>query len=90
VKKIKILTISTSGLGKKEGISTVILDNYALFDKNRFQLDVVASGEYSYQLVTEFQNIGVNIKYLPSRKISVAKYIIALKNLIKKEKYDAI
>lgn len=88
--KTKILTISTSGLAKKEGISTVILDNYALFDKNRFQLDMVASGDYSYQLVTEFQNIGVNIRCLPSRKNSVIQYISALIKLMKKEKYDAI
>lgn len=88
--KTKILTISTSGLGKKEGISTVIIDNYALFDKNRFQLDMVASGSYSYQLVTEFQNIGVNIRCLPSRKISVVRYITALIKLMRREKYDAI
>lgn len=90
MKRIKILTISTSGLAKKEGISTVILDNYALFDKDKFQLDVIASGNYNYQLVTEFQNIGVNIKCLPSRKINVIDYIIALMKLMKKEKYDAI
>ena len=90
MKKIKILTLSTSGLGKKEGISTVILDNYALFDKKKFQLDMIASGYYSYQLISEFQNIGVNIKCLPSRKISVVHYITALIKLMKEEKYDAV
>lgn len=90
MKKIKILTITTSGLGKKEGISTIILDYYSYFDKNKFQLDLIASGEYNYKLVTEFQNIGVNIRCLPSRKISVIEYIKALIDLIKKEKYDAI
>lgn len=90
MKKIKILTLSTSGLGKKEGISTVILDNYTLFDKDRFQLDMIASGDYSNQLISEFQNIGVNIKYLPSRKNSVIHYITALVKLMKKEKYDAV
>lgn len=90
MKKTKILTITTSGLGKKEGISTVILDYYSYFDKNKFQLDLIASGEYNYELVTEFQNIGVNIRCLPSRKISVMEYIKALIALIKKEKYDAI
>lgn len=88
--KVKILTITTSGLKKKEGISTVILDNYTLFDKEKFQLDIIASGDYSYQLITEFQNIGVNIKCLPSRKISVIKYINALMQLIKIENYDAV
>lgn len=87
---IKILTISTSELLRKEGISTVILDNYALFDKRKFQLDMVASGSYSHQLIAEFQSIGVNIRYLPSRKKGVIKYTIALIKLMKKEKYDAI
>lgn len=90
MKKIKILTLSTSGLGKKEGISTVILDNYALFDKDKFQLDMIASGDYSYQLISEFQNIGVNIKCLPSRKISLIQYITALVKLMRREKYDAV
>lgn len=88
--RIKILTITTSGLGKKEGISTVILDYYSYFNKNEFQLDLIASGEYNYKLVTEFQSIGVNIRCLPSRKISVIEYIKALITLLKKEKYDAI
>ena len=53
-KKIKILTITTSGLVRKEGISTVILDYYSSFDKTRYQLDIIASGEYNSDLVSEF------------------------------------
>ena len=44
--------MTTSGLRRKDGISTVILDYYAYFDKERFQLDIVASGEYNCELVT--------------------------------------
>lgn len=88
--KIKVLTITTSGLSRKEGISTVILDYYSLFDKDKFLLDIIASGEYAYQLVTEFQAIGVNVRCLPSRKISLMKYIKGLIGLMKQEKYDAI
>lgn len=88
--KIKILTITTSGLVRKEGISTVILDYYSYFDKNKYQLDIIASGEYNYELITEFQKIGVNVRCLPSRKISVIKYIEALSKLMKNEKYDAV
>ena len=88
--KTKILTITTTGLGKKEGISTVILDYYSYFDKDKFQLDIIASGKYGYQLVTEFQNIGVNIRVLPSRKHSVTKYIKAFYKLFKEEHYNAI
>lgn len=90
MRKIKILTITTSGLGRKEGISTVILDYYSYFDNEKFELDIIASGDYSYQLVTEFQEIGVNIRCLPSRKVSVAKYIKALIALVRAQKYDSI
>lgn len=90
MKKNKILTITTSGLGKKEGISTVIMDYYAYFDKKRFDLDIVASGSYSYQLVKEFEKVGVNIRCLPSRKASVGKYVKALIVLFREQKYDAI
>lgn len=90
MKKFKILTITTSGLGRKEGISTLILDYYSNFDKERFQLDIVASGEYNYELVTEFQEIGVNVRCLPSRRISVIKYVESLSKLLKNEKYDAV
>ena len=90
MRKIKILTITTSGLKKREGISTVILDYYSYFDRNKFQLDLIASGEYSKKLIAEFKNIGVNIHYFSSRKASVIKYIKALIGLLKEEKYDAI
>lgn len=88
--KYKILTVTTSGLGRKEGISTVILDYYSYFDKERYQLDIIASGEYNCELVTEFQKIGVNVRYLPSRKITVIKYIEAFSKLLKNEQYDAV
>lgn len=51
---------------------------------------MIASGDYSYQLISEFQNTGVNIKRLPSRKNSVDHYITALVKLMKEEKYDAV
>lgn len=90
MKKIKILTITTSGLWKKEGISTVILDYYSLFDKKKFDLEIIASGEYGYELVSEFQNIGVTIRCLPSRKSSLIKYIKAYINLLRNENYDVL
>lgn len=90
MKKIKILTISTSGLARKEGISTVILDNFSRFDKKIFELHMIASGAYSYELIQEFSAIGVSIKCLPSRKASVYKYIKALIQLFQAERYDVL
>lgn len=90
MKKIKILAISTSGLARKEGISTVILDNFSRFDKEKFELHIIASGAYSYQLVQEFNTAGVSIKCMPSRKASVAQYIKSCIRLFRTEQYDAL
>lgn len=90
VKKIKVLTITTSGLEKKEGISTVILDYYSLFDKEKFQLEIIASGKYGPGLVREFQKAGIRVRFLPSRKKELGKYISALMKLLKGGRYSAI
>lgn len=90
MRKMKILTISTSGLEKKEGISTVILDNFSRFDKKVFDLHIIAAGEYSEALVQEFERAGIIVKCLPSRKASVSLYVKAFIALFRKEKYDAL
>lgn len=90
MEKIKILAISTSGLARKEGISTVILDNFSRFDKEKFELHMIASGTYCYQLVQEFNTAGVLIKCLPSRKASVVQYIKAFIRLFRTEQYDVL
>ncbi|TDE68819.1 glycosyltransferase family 1 protein [Streptococcus sp. KCJ4932] len=89
-KKFKILTITTSGLKKREGISTIILDYYSYFDKKKYQLDLVASGEYDSSYVHEFEKKEINIKKLPSRKKNLLKYIYKLAKLMKEERYDAL
>ncbi|WP_034587778.1 glycosyltransferase family 1 protein [Enterocloster asparagiformis] len=88
--KIKILAISTSGLARKEGISTVILDNFSRFDKNIFELHVIAAGAYNYELIQEFEKAGVSIKCLPSRKASIVLYVKAFISLFRQEKYNAL
>ncbi len=88
--RIKVLTITTSGLARRDGISTVILDNFARLDTAKYDLQIIASGEYSYDLVQAFQNIGVKIHYLPSRKASPRDYYKAFAKLFKEERYDAI
>lgn len=90
MKKKKILTISTSGFSKKEGISTVILDYYKYLDKEKFELVLIVAGEYNKDLVKEFQKIGVSIYYLPCRKKFFIKYIRAIFKILKTGNYDAI
>lgn len=90
MKKIKILTITTSGLKKREGISTIILDYYSHFDTEKYRLDLVVPGEYDPVLLREFGKSGINIKKLPSRKQSLVKYVFKLAKLMKEEQYDAL
>ena len=63
--KIKILTITTSGLKKKDGISTIILDSYEELDIEKYQIDITVAGEYDPGLVKAFENIEVCPRYLP-------------------------
>lgn len=88
--KIKVITITTSGLARKEGISTVILDYYGKLDRTKYDLQIVASGEYCYELVRAFQKIGVKIRCLPSRKATPNDYYKAFIKLFKEERYDVI
>ncbi|EOU1869970.1 TPA: glycosyltransferase family 1 protein [Clostridium perfringens] len=90
MKEQKVLTITTSGLMKKEGISTVILDNYSLFDKKKFNLNIIVSGNYDEKLVQEFKNAGVKTIFFPDRKEELFKYMWKLYKIMKKEKYDIL
>ncbi len=87
---MKILVASTSGFGKREGISTVIYDYISRFDKELFTIHLLVSGDYSNELIEEFRNIGVVDKQVPSRKKYIFKYVTSIFKLFKNEKYDAI
>lgn len=87
---IRILTVTTSGLSGREGISTILFDYFSRFDKKKFQLDMIASGEYSRELVCRFQEAGVSIYFLPSRQKELIPYMAACLKLMKKQKYDAL
>lgn len=90
MEKIKILAVSTSGLGQKEGISTVILDYFSRFDRERFDLSMAAQGQTSTALAAEFQAAGVRVVSLPDRKGNTAAYMKALFRLLRREKYHAV
>ena len=88
--KIKILTITTSGLKKKDGISTIILDSYEELDIEKYQIDITVAGDYDPDLVKSFENIEVHPRYLPERKRELGKYVRELRSLLLKEKYDVV
>ena len=90
MKRIKILLITTTGLDKKEGISTVLLDYFSRFDHNRFDIDIVASNTSDSELLRELEDAHIKAQMLPKRKKNIKQYVLALKRLFKKKKYDAL
>lgn len=88
--KIKILIATPIGLQKKEGISTVILDYFSRFDKGMFDIDIIASLSHDYKLEKEFQEAGINVQILPSRKDAIFKYINSLAELFRQNRYDVM
>ena len=90
MKKIKILTISSSGFNINDGIGTVLYDYFGRFDLNQFEVHLVVAGKYNYEVISKFENIGVIPQFLPSRSKEVFKYFYNLIQLIKSEKYDLV
>ena len=85
---IKIALFSTSGLISRQGISTVLYDYFSRIDKKRFLVDYFVDGSYSNELVNQYINGGIGIKYLPSRKKKTISYLIQLYKFLKSNKYD--
>ncbi len=90
MRRIKILTISSSGFDVNDGIGTVLYDYYKRFDLNRFEIHLAVAGKYNRDIVGRFENIGVIPQFLPSRNKEVFKYFYMLMRLIKDEAYDII
>lgn len=90
MKKIKIFTVTSSGLARKDGISTVILDNFSNFNNNKFEIYLVAAGKCDQLLINQFRTIGVHILYAPSRKKHFFKYLKFLIAEFKKNNFDVL
>lgn len=88
--RIKVLTMTASGLERKEGISSIVFDLFSCFERERFQLDMIAFENDNDKLVEEFRSIGVNIRFLPNRKRKIVNYVRSFAKLLKRERYDAI
>lgn len=87
--KIKILVINTVGL-TRNGITTVIYDYYSKFDKENFDIHVLAVKENDENIVNQFIDSGMKAVFTPSRKKNVIKYTFALLKLLLREKYDIL
>lgn len=89
MKKIKILVINNVSL-KKNGITTMIYDYYSRFDKEHFDIHVIASGEYDEDVKNNFTEKNIKVVIMSSRTNSLVKYIFSLLKLCHNEKYDII
>lgn len=90
MKKVKILTVSSSGFNAHDGIGTVLYDYYKRFDLERFELHLAVAGRYKQEFINKFECIGVVPQYLPSRSRNTAQYFFSMIRLIADEKYDVI
>lgn len=85
---IKILMIPTSNF-VNDGITNSIMNYYKYIDKQDIQIDFVVPNKLCDRLKKEME--ANNSKYYElNRKKNPIKYIIDLKNIIKREKYDIV
>lgn len=85
----KILYIATGGL-HKDGITMSELDSLKNMDLTDLEIHIAAVYHDDINIIDEFEKLNCKIIILPNRKKKLLKYIIKLKNLMKKEKYDVI
>lgn len=85
----KILYIATGGL-HKDGITMSELDSLKNMSLADLEIHVAAVHCDDVNIIKEFEKINCKVIILPNRKKKLIKYIIELKKLIKKEKYEVI
>lgn len=83
-----VLIINTCGLGVG-GITSHMI-NYSEVLPKDIKLSIVVTGIYEQSVIDLFVKRGFNIIFLPNRKKNPVRYMLALSNILKKEKYDVI
>ena len=88
--KIKIIVISTSGFGERNGIAAVLYEYFKRFDKSIFEIHLVINCDSNEEVVNRFSSIGVKPIVLSDRNRDVLRYMSDLYKQIKQNKYNAI
>lgn len=65
-----------------EGIATILSDYFACFDKDRFEITMIADGEKSPEVIERFTRAGVKFLDAPDRKKSLGSYMRFLKQAV--------
>lgn len=86
---MKVLFLNTNKFDRN-GMSTFIM-NYAIeFLRNGIEVDIAYNTEMSEEYSHEIQKNGGNVYCLGNRNFNILPYIIKLKRIIKKNKYDVV
>lgn len=85
----KVLIISTVEIGYN-GIINIILSLLKEMDKKELQLYMVGSKKSDLVLKKRFENLGIQVVELPSRKKETLKYLYELSRFIKENKINTI
>lgn len=88
MKKIRIAMIMNDF--NMNGISMVVLNYCRHIDRNNFDVTIITGAPVAQPNAEECERLGINVKILPSRKESSAKFYLALFKEISRKKYDIV
>ena len=87
---LKILIINTIGL-KFEGITNSIVSYLEAIDRSDMEIDfAVVNQNFHPEMIEIIKEMGCDIHVLPPRKKNTFQYFIALRRLIRKNRYDIV
>lgn len=88
-KRLKILMISTSPIGK-DGITSVVYNIAENIDTTQFTIDIMAINEPEIEYENRIKQVGGEIHTIKRRSAGVINYAKMLKSLIQGNKYDIV
>lgn len=88
-KKTKILMVNTVPMGY-DGIGMGILKYVANMDRNDMEVDVVVINRLDAGMRSRVENLGCKIYELTDRNTAPWKYVLSLRNVVRKGRYDVV
>lgn len=85
---IRVLHIM--GCSDVGGISTVVLNYYRFIDRTQIGFDIALTVPTVGRNARELQELGANIHFLPLKSEGIGAFQQALRELLEREKYDAV
>lgn len=85
----RVLIIATTRLGY-DGITSVLMNYYKNIDKSKIQFDFIPAAGIENWVNEEILTLGGKIYNVPSRKKNIISYMLAIKKIIKNNKYKIV